>query len=94
MLSGSYEANTAGARHIDLGDCYRPILLKEPGLVSMAEKYAPEIEILAFSRGFWTWISSSSVQKKCFPRSVLDHFGKAESLNKIGYKRTFASIRI
>jgi len=38
-----------------------PILLKKSGLVSTTEKYAHEIEILAFSRGFRTRILRSSV---------------------------------
>jgi hypothetical protein len=41
--------------------CYLPIVLKKSSLVSMAEKYAPEIEILTFSRGCLTLISRSSV---------------------------------
>lgn len=41
----------------------RPILLKKSIMVSTAEKYASEIEIFTFGRGFQTQISRSSVQK-------------------------------
>ncbi|MGB7649553.1 MAG: hypothetical protein WBM22_29280, partial [Pseudomonas fluorescens] len=54
----------------------RPILLKKSGLVSAAEKYASEIEIFTFGRGFQAQISSSTVQKKAFSlvndQAVLD----------------------
>ena len=42
---------------------YWPILLKKSAMVSAAEKYASEIEIFTFGRGFQTQISRSSVQK-------------------------------
>jgi hypothetical protein len=41
----------------------QPILLKKSTMVSAAEKYASEIEIFTFGRGFRTQISRSSVQK-------------------------------
>ncbi|AZF50819.1 hypothetical protein C4J85_0302 [Pseudomonas sp. R4-34-07] len=41
--------------------CLWPILLKKSAIVSTVEKYAPEIEIYTFGRGFWTQISRSSV---------------------------------
>jgi len=40
---------------------FRPILLKKSAMVSAAEKYASDIEIFTFSRGFQTQISRSSV---------------------------------
>jgi hypothetical protein len=43
----------------------RPILLKKSTMVSTAEKYASEIEIFTFGRGFQTQISRSSLQKWC-----------------------------
>jgi len=42
---------------------YGPILLKKSIMVSTAEKYAPEVEIFTFGRGFQMQISRSSVQK-------------------------------
>jgi hypothetical protein len=42
---------------------HRPIPLKKSAMVSTAEKYASEIEIFSFGRGFQTRISRSSVQK-------------------------------
>jgi hypothetical protein len=42
-------------------DRFRPILLKKSTMVSAVEKYASEIEIFTFSRGFQTQISRSSV---------------------------------
>ena len=42
----------------------RPILLKKSGLISTAETYAPEIENLAFSRGFRSRTSRSSACKR------------------------------
>ncbi|MHC8285929.1 hypothetical protein ACYZUD_03660 [Pseudomonas sp. XS1P51] len=44
----------------------RPIVLKKSVMVSSAEKYASEIEIFTFGRGFRTRISHSSVQKRRF----------------------------
>ncbi|WP_058542477.1 hypothetical protein [Pseudomonas fluorescens] len=46
-----------------LSVCFWPILLKKSIMVSTAEKYASEIEIFTFGRGFQTQISRSSVQK-------------------------------
>jgi hypothetical protein len=54
------------------------IVLKKSGLVPMAEKYAPEIEILTFSRGCLTRISRSSVQKRCFYPSIFELFGQTD----------------
>ncbi|KAA0978547.1 hypothetical protein FQ187_25750 [Pseudomonas sp. ANT_J28] len=63
--------------------------MKKSGLISTEEKHAPEIEILAFSRGFQTRISRSRVQKRCFYPSVLEHFGQTDFFNRIDPKRTF-----
>ena len=67
--------------------CNRPILLKKSGLVSTTEKYAPEFEILTFSRGFQTRILRSSVQKRCFHPLVFEHFGETDFFNSIDPKR-------
>ncbi len=40
-----------------------PILLKKSVMVSTAKKYASEIEIYTFGRGFQARISRSNVQK-------------------------------
>lgn len=65
-----------------------PILLKKSALVSMTEKYAPEFEILTFSRGLLTRILRSSVQKRCFHPLVFEHFGETDFFNSICQKRT------
>jgi hypothetical protein len=44
-----------------MNDCFWPIVLKKSAMVSAAEKYASEIEIFTFVRGFQTQISRSSV---------------------------------
>ena len=73
---------------------YWPILLKKSGLVSTAEKYAPEIEILAFSRGFRTRILRISVPKRCFHPPVFEHFGETDFFNRIGQERTVETCRL
>jgi len=64
----------------------QPILLKKSGLVSAAEKYAPEIEIFAFGRGFQAQISRSSVQKRRFHWSMTRQFWMTDFFNRIGQK--------
>ncbi|WP_223442093.1 hypothetical protein [Pseudomonas sp. BF-R-19] len=59
----------------------RPILLKKSAIVSAAEKYAFEIEIFAFGRGFQAQISRSSVQKKRFHRSMIRPFWMTDFFN-------------
>ena len=54
----------------------RPILLKKYGLVLTTEKYASEIEFLAFSRGVQTRILRSSGQKMCFYPSIFERLRK------------------
>jgi len=66
----------------------RPILLKKSTMVSAAEKYASEIEISTFGRGFRTQISRSSVQKRCFNQSMTRPFGRTNFFNRIGQKQT------
>jgi len=48
----------------------RPILLKKSAIVSTVKKYALEVEIFTFSRGFRAQISRSSAQKTHFQRTV------------------------
>ncbi len=79
-----HKANFACARHIDLNNCFWPILLKKSASVSTAEKFAPEIEICALGRRFTTRISRSSTQKRCFYPSVFEHFGQTDFFNRIG----------
>ncbi|PAM82820.1 hypothetical protein CES87_16210 [Pseudomonas sp. ERMR1:02] len=62
----------------------RPILLKKSAMVSAAEKYASEIEIFTFGRGFRTQISHSSVQKRRFHQSMIRPFGRTDFFNRIG----------
>jgi hypothetical protein len=71
----------------------RPILLKKSGLVSAVEKYASEIEIFTFGRGFQTQISRSSVQKRRFHWSLTRQFWMTDFFNRIGQKRTLTSDR-
>ncbi|MNF31188.1 hypothetical protein D3C84_119440 [compost metagenome] len=65
-------------------DSYWPILLKKSTMVSAAEKYASEIEIFTFGRGFRTRISRSSVQKRRFNQSMTRLFGRTDFFNRIG----------
>ena len=63
-------------------------------MVSAAEKYASEIEISTFGRGFRTQISRSSVQKRRFNQSMTRLFGRTDFFNRIGHKRSFKLDRI
>jgi hypothetical protein len=63
---------------------YWPILLKKSGMVCASEKYASEIEIFTFSRGFRTRISRSSVQKRRFNQSMFRQFGQTDFFNRVG----------
>ncbi|KAB0498355.1 hypothetical protein F7R14_27425 [Pseudomonas lini] len=56
-------------------------------MVCAAEKYASEIEIFTFGRGFRTRISRSSVQKRRFSQSMTRLFGRTDFFNRIGQKR-------
>jgi hypothetical protein len=62
----------------------RPILLKKPAMVCASEKYASEIEIFTFGRGFRTRISRSSVQKRRFHQSMVRQFGQSDFFKRIG----------
>ena len=70
----------------------RPILLKNSDVVSTGEKYASEIEILTFGRGYRAWISRSNVQQRCFHRSICGWSGRTDFFNRIGQKRTVCII--
>jgi hypothetical protein len=69
----------------------RPIVLKKSAMVCASEKYASEIEIFTFGRGFLTRISRSSVQKRRFHRSMAMQFGQTDFFNRIGQLQSFAS---
>jgi hypothetical protein len=58
-------------------------------MVCASEKYASEIEIFTFGRGFRTRISRSSVQKRRFHQSMVRQFGQSDFFNRIGQKRPF-----
>ncbi|CAI8904148.1 conserved hypothetical protein [Pseudomonas sp. IT-P171] len=75
-----------------VGGWYRPILLKKSTMVSAAEKYASEIEIFTFDRGFGAQISRSSVQKRRFNQSMTRLFGRTDFFNRIGQKRTLEGV--
>jgi hypothetical protein len=60
-------------------------------MVSAAEKYASEIEIFTFGRGFRTQILRSSVQKRRFNQSMIRLFGRTEFFNRIGQKLSFVT---
>ncbi len=61
-----------------------PILLKKSAMVCASEKYASEIEIFTFRRGFRSRISRSSVQKRRFHQSMIRQFGQTDFFNRIG----------
>jgi len=58
-------------------------------MVSAAEKYAPEIEIFTFGRGFRTRISRSSGQKRRFNQSMTRLFGRTDFFNRINPKQSY-----
>jgi hypothetical protein len=60
-----------------------PILLKKSDVGLTAEKYAPEIEIFTFGRGYRTQISRGSVLKRQFQQSVFWPFQKTDFFNRI-----------
>jgi hypothetical protein len=64
--------------------CYGSILLKKSAMLFAAEKYASEIEIFIFDRGFRAQISRSGAQKKRFQRSVSGQSGRTDFFNRIG----------
>ena len=76
MLTGSY----AGS-----------ILLKKSAVVSIAEKYASEIEVLNFRKDFRAEISRRGVLKRRFHRSMFRQFGKTDFFNRIGRMRSLVS---
>ncbi|PRA49234.1 hypothetical protein CQZ98_20870 [Pseudomonas sp. MYb115] len=53
-------------------------------MVCASEKYASEIEIFTFSRGFQARTSRSSVQKRRFHPSMVRQFVQADFFNRIG----------
>lgn len=59
-------------------------------MVYASEKYASEIEIFTFGRGFRTRISRSNVQKRLFHQSMVRQFGQTDFFNRIGQKRSVA----
>ncbi|MND75398.1 hypothetical protein D3C80_670130 [compost metagenome] len=70
--------------------CFWPILLKKSSMVCASEKYALEIEIFTFGRGFRTRISRSSVQKRRSRLSMTRQFGQTDFFNRIGRSATVA----
>ena len=70
----------------------RPILLKKSAMVSGAEKYAPEIEIFTYDKGYRTQISRGSVLKRRFHRSVFWSFQKTDFFNRIGHKQPVGNV--
>jgi hypothetical protein len=61
----------------------RPIVLKKSAMVCASEKYASEIEIFTFGRGFQTRISHSRVRKGHFHQSIIRQFGQTDFFNRI-----------
>jgi hypothetical protein len=53
-------------------------------MVCASEKYASEIEIFTFGRGFRTRISRSSVQKWRFHQAMIRQSGQTDFFNRIG----------
>ena len=60
------------------------IMLKKSMMVSTAEKYASEIEIFTFGRGFQTQISRSSVRKLRSHLAMARQFWITDFFNRIG----------
>ncbi|PRA52616.1 hypothetical protein CQZ98_16405 [Pseudomonas sp. MYb115] len=58
-------------------------------MVCASEKYASEIEIFTFGRGFQARISRSSVQKRRFHPSMVRQFVQTDFFNRIDPKATF-----
>jgi hypothetical protein len=57
-------------------------------MVCASEKYASEIEIFTFGRGFKAQISRSSVQKRRFHWSMTRQFWMTDFFNRIGQMQT------
>ncbi|KAA5844687.1 hypothetical protein F2A38_03475 [Pseudomonas chlororaphis] len=57
--------------------------MKKSAMLFAAEKYASEIEIFIFDRGFRAQISRSGAQKKRFQRSVSGQSGRTDFFNRI-----------
>ena len=55
-----------------------PTLLKKSAMVSAAEKYASEIEIFTYGRGFRTQISRSNVKKRRFHHRPISAAGERQ----------------
>jgi hypothetical protein len=75
-------------------DRFWPIVLKKSVMVSTAEKYASEIEIFTFGRGFQTRISRSSVEKWRSHCSMSRPFWMSDFFNTIGRKQSVIQINI
>ncbi|AVB27149.1 hypothetical protein CXB36_02625 [Pseudomonas syringae pv. syringae] len=56
-------------------------------MVSRAEKYALEIEIVTLSRKFRAQIWRSGLPKRCFQRLLLERSGGTVFFNSIGRKQ-------
>ncbi|ARD14208.1 hypothetical protein B7R56_13355 [Pseudomonas savastanoi pv. retacarpa] len=69
-----------------LKGCNGSILLKKSAMVSKAEKYASELEIFAWGRGFRVQISRRCAQKRHFQQSVHTQPGRTDFFNTIGRK--------
>jgi hypothetical protein len=82
--SGPWSMSVSGRFLPHATGCFWPILLKKLAMVCASEKYASEIEIFTFSRGFRTRISRSSVQKRRFHQSMIRQFGLTDFFNRIG----------
>jgi hypothetical protein len=63
-------------------DCSRPILLKKSVMVLAVKKYASEIEIFTFGRGFQARISRSSTQKRRFHWSMIRQIWITDFFNR------------
>jgi hypothetical protein len=83
-ISSADLASVGRDQNYIMTDSNRPIPLKKSAMVSSAEKYASEIEIFTFGRGFRTQISRSSVQKRRFHQSMIRPFGRTDFFNTIG----------
>jgi hypothetical protein len=87
---GALTSDESDSDHTSTGST-RPILLKKSTMVCASEKYASEIEIFTFGRGFRTQILRSSVQKRRFNQSMTRLFGRTDFFNSIDPKLTMAT---
>jgi hypothetical protein len=71
----------------------RPIVLKKSAMVCASEKYASEIEIFTFGRGFRTGFHVATCKKRRFRQSMIRQFGQTDFFNRIGRLQPVVAVR-